>query len=386
MQSSLVNLRNIKSTLIVMYCGRSGSYLFSNLMDQHPEVLSCPPDSLEHIIERLIHVISRYQLHPQTFTPDHLIETVIKATPNLFNDADRKDLEGNIIQDSSVGVSKEAFKNFAKEILVSHLSMYNKSITACDIFVLIHWSYALSQGREISEVNPVICWQRHTIVTRERGPLYASNVINPIFITAVRRFEDALDSHLLVMKYEFDNKVDLFTTLVSQFIFNLSLKDIAVPQYAIKFEDMHINTEQIMLRLCDRLNIKFDPILLETTLDGKLYEFEKAPGQFVTGLNKDLTKKCSYDFLTDSDIVLLNLILQKDYIFYDYNLSDFFLEKMQLDPKSIISGTTILHLIKSTTIFKDSYLAKLMQDDKSIIFLPNIITQQAFKNQLDLIK
>ena len=48
-----VDLRRIKSTLIINYCGRSGSYLLSNLMDGHSEILSCPPHSLNKVIENI---------------------------------------------------------------------------------------------------------------------------------------------------------------------------------------------------------------------------------------------------------------------------------------------------------------------------------------------
>ena len=385
MEIDQIDLKKIKSTLIVLYCGRSGSYLFSNLMDSHPEVLSCPPDSLEHVIERVIKILYSYKEEPGIFTPSKLIDRLISECPNLFIETSKKNLDGDIVKKLSTGVPKEIFREKATALLTSHLNRYGFPISVADIFSLIHWGYALSLGREMNTEQPVICWQRHNVVTKEKAPIYGSNVINPIFITAVRRIEDALDSHLSVMKQEFEDKQELCETVLAQFIFNLSQKEIAVPQYAVKFEDMHRNTEKLMSAVCKTLNINYDPILLETTLDGKPYYFEKSPGNFVTGVNKKLHKKRSFDLLNESDLLLLNLLLQRDYNFYNYELSS--LSQLGISLKNNVddNGETIMDIFETTDLLNNSYLLETISYRDSVTYLPNIITQQLIKKDLILI-
>ena len=384
MRIDQIDLRKIKSTLIVLYCGRSGSYLFSNLMDSHPEVLSCPPDSLENIIERVIRTLHSYQKDPTLFTPDKLINQLILDCPNLFIETSKKNLNGDIVEKLSTGVPQEIFREKATSLLTSHINRYGFPIISSDIFSLVHWGYALALGREMNTEQPVICWQRHNIVTADKGPVYASNVINPIFITAVRRFEDALDSHLLVMKEYFDDQRELCETMFSQFVFTLCQKEISVPQYAIKFEDMHRNTEKLMSAVCKTLNINYHPILLDTTLDGEPYYFEKSPGKFVSGVNQKLQKKLMFDLLNESDLLLLNLLLKRDYIYYDYELSR--LSQLGIPNHNIEdTGETIMDIFETTNLLNNSYLLESLSNKDSVVYLPKVLTQQIIKKDLEII-
>ena len=402
-----IDLKNIKSTLIVTYCGRSGSYLFSNLMDSHPEVLSCPPGSMNKSLERITAMFQNYMKNPASFTTENFIEQLILDHPKLFKESDRSRVQWLLQGDATApekleGVPKELFRSVAKFLLESHIKKYDGSLEISDVFSLIHWGYTLATDRQMSTNAPVICWQRHTIVLQSDTADYEKKLINPIFITAIRRFEDSLDSHLLHMKDDpqiasVENLLDangkitsatkqtLCDILVSQFIANLIRKPIQVPHYAIKFEDMHINTDKIMKKVCNMLDINFDPILLETTLDGELYYFRSLSGQNITGVNKSLKKKITHDILNESDVLLLNLILRRYYLHYDYEFNNVFLNELGFDPCSEITESTIMHLIAQTNRFKDSYLLEPMLTKTSPIYLPDIIPKLRYFNQIDLI-
>ena len=298
---------------------------------------------------------------------------------------------GRVGEEKAAGVPKETFRSFAKALMMVHVTRYRTPLSVSDILSLIHWAYALAAGREMSVKAPIICWQRHSIVTHSQSAVYEQQLVNPIFITAVRRFEDSLDSHLLHMEnllnangeITFANKQNLCDVLVSQFIANLIRKP--GHHYAIKFEDMHINTDIIMRKVCDLLDINFDPILLETTLDGDAYHFEKASGQFVTGVNKDLKKKLTYDILNASDVLLLNLILRRYYVHYGYEFSDLFLNELELDPNDEITEPTIMNLVNQTSHFAKSYLLEPMLTENSSINLSNVIPELPKFSHIELI-
>ena len=386
-----IDLKNIKSTLIVTYCGRSGSYLFSNLMDSHPEVLSCPPDSLSKSLDSITKMFRHIQNNPSSFTLEHFIEELILEHPNLFIETNRKKM-GRIGEEKLAGVPKEIFRSFAKALIMVHVTRYRTPLSVADIFSLIHWAYALAAGRKMSMKAPIICWQRHTIILH-LDSFHKEQLVNPIFITAIRRFEDSLDSHLWHMEnlldangeITFASKQKLCDVLVSQFISNLIRKPAQVHHYAIKFEDMHLNTDMIMMKVCNLLDIDFNPILLKTTLDGKPYHFEKSPGQFVTGVNKNLKKKSKYDILHASDVLLLNLLLGRYYVHYGYEFSNVFSNELEFDPNGEITELTIMNLINQTNHFKESYLLEPMLTDNSVINLSKIIPALPRFSQIELI-
>jgi hypothetical protein len=77
---SEIDLRQVKATLVVMHNGRSGAHLFSNLMDNHSEILSCPPDSLQWIVEN-IHSKSFLEIRGKGLIHKNLINWIISNCP-----------------------------------------------------------------------------------------------------------------------------------------------------------------------------------------------------------------------------------------------------------------------------------------------------------------
>lgn len=397
-----VDLRRIKSTLVIMYCGRSGSYLLSNLLDGHSETLSCPPHSVDKLIENIVLMIGDAKKHALPITPDYLIHKIVNNHPFLFketdhtiltedfeeelrlatdNNADLKETgsaKGSKItatSNSEIGVDKVKFCYLAKSLMKFHLERYAEALTVSDIFSLVHWSYALALGHKISTKNPTICWQRHVHIPPNWVDLMATSVTNPVFVTIVRQFEDALDSHLEVMAPEFENKEDNWRVLTSQFAYNLGKKDIDIPQWAIRFEDMHINTEPLMRHLCQRLGVNFEPILLETTLDNQIYFFDK-DGEPKTGTNKNLKRSAKFDNLSVPDIIFLNLLFCKHYEFYDYEFHPALLDFVECDPTSL-SGQDLTDFLTGIQQSGKSYLGNVLieTDFQSVAQ----IAQQEFK-------
>lgn len=321
---SEVDLRNIKSTLVVGYVGRSGSYLFSNLIDGHSEILSCPPHSITQIIENIAKIQTTNKNNLKSVDPELIIKKIAEMHQFLFNDANHETKLGKTVLNMKViGVDRKKFCKIAYLLIESHLEKYNGTLLHSDIFSLVHWSYALAIGKKVSTNSPTICWQRHSIITPELEQLILSNIPNPILITTVRRLEDALDSHLFVMsKTEsfislFENHDHMNSVLLSHFAFGLIKRKINIPALAIRFEDMHHNTEDLMRKLCKRLDLRFEAILLKTTLDQEIYYFE-SNGELKTGSNKKLKRKETFELLTIPDLVTLNILFCRHYKLYGY--------------------------------------------------------------------
>ena len=148
---------------------------------------------------------------------------------------------------------------------------------------------------------------------------------------------------------------------------------------------MHKNTEKVMSAICKTLGINYDPILLDTTLDGKQYYFEKSPGNFVTGVNKKLKKKMSFDLLNEADILLLNLLLKRDYMFYNYELSSLSQLGTSINQNFKDTGETIMDIFEKTNLLNDSYLLESTFHKESTVYLPKIISNQILKKDLEIL-
>ena len=362
-----VDLRRIRSTLIVTHNGRSGAHLFSNLMDNHSEVLSCPPDSLQWIVED-IHSESLIScVDSGKLTCEVLVDWIVSHCPLLFNTSSKKNsAEGTIMRTDLSGfrvergmlVNVDEFREIAVRLIRSHMKHYSQELKSSDIFSLIHWAYAMARGRELSTDNPVICWQRHNFILPESLDSVLKTTINPILITTVRRFEDSLDSFFSWLEPHYEQKVEMFRVVFGCFVFNLNKRLTGFPEWAIRFEDMHLHTEKLMKNICFKLGISFEPTLLKTTLDG-LPCIWSVRGRLITGTNNNLKKSGNFKILNDADIIFLNLLLARFYRYFDYDFHHGTLAFVKCDPPSLDLHvlTNYLGAIQST---KKSYLANLI--------------------------
>lgn len=191
---------------------------------------------------------------PETFVLSEFVDWIIHYHPGLFNEYDpigSRNLGQQAADKMKAGVDKTKFRQVAIELITCHNRGYRGHLNTVDVFSLVHWSYALAKGRTMETLSPIICWQRHTTLYHGNITQVALNTTNPIFITAVRRFEDSLDSHFTEMKSEFKTEKSMIEVLTSHFSASLTKKPVKAGQFAIKFEDMHLNTEELLQNVCE---------------------------------------------------------------------------------------------------------------------------------------
>ena len=136
-----IDFQKIKKIVCVTYCGRSGSYLLSNLLDGHSNLLSCPPHSL-HYTPFKIHNLLRDLSKNQKLTIENIATEVSNSHPFLFRCAEHHLMLGEAYKSRLVGVDKKQFCANLVRLLKHHNEQYNQ-ITVRDIFIAMHWSYCL---------------------------------------------------------------------------------------------------------------------------------------------------------------------------------------------------------------------------------------------------
>ena len=360
-----IDLRKIKSTLVITFNGRSGSFLLSNLLDNHSEVLSCPPDSIQLVMEKIDESFSSGVVQNLETYPKELVNWIIIKFPLLFKSIiqdnvvptlERVDISG-MQTCRSMLVEVELFREIAEKLVVSHLERYEDHISGSDILPLIHWAYALARGRRITTDTPIISWQRHNFINDRALDAIETHISSPIFLTTIRQPEDSLDSLLTFLQSHFKTKKVMFRHLLSSFAVNFNKRQTVFPQWAIRFEDMHRNTEALMQNLCARLAIRFEPTLLETTLDGELCVWQ-VRGKSITGTNKNLLKKDTFVTLTPADVIFFNLLFARYYDHFGYEMYANTIRFINFDPGMLTKDSAVefMSVIQDS---KKSYLANL---------------------------
>ena len=99
----------------IQFCGRSGSYLLSNLLDSHPNLLSCPPHSLHNAFDKIHSQIAMSaQKGSKGFVVKNFVSDICKTFPMLF-ELDSENLQqqekflGQACHNMTYGVSKNQF-------------------------------------------------------------------------------------------------------------------------------------------------------------------------------------------------------------------------------------------------------------------------------------
>lgn len=311
---SPVDYFNKIKVVSVGFNGRSGSFLLSNLLDGSKNVLSCPPNSLKgNILLKIRNVIKNNR-------PENWIEKINELTPELFLHDDEVN--------KNIGVSQDEYSKILSNLIdntLENLLTVDASKLTGDIFKLIHLAYAISKGHDVSD-KLIIVWQQHMPFTELRAKIAVQAFGSLKAITCVRHPLMTLDSHFFHMYCENDDPLlrkSLSYKLAASYFNSLAEWNYkaGIKHLAVKFEDIHMNTELIMKSLSKELGIEYSQSMKETTLDGTPYYFKGARG-IITGTNPKINKSNSPKILSKIDIDFLKALLWKVADFYGYDFDE----------------------------------------------------------------
>lgn len=298
------------------YWGRSGSYLLSNLLDGHPEILAVPPHALQWAVHYLVMWFSERDEFSEATTLDAFVPDFIKAFPNLFADSQEPFYQTLIRcgrdREIAPGVDRDAFAaNFRSCLQGLH---QRGKLTLANMFRAIHVAYAAASGQNLSTEAPIIVWQIHDLRVQHRTLF--REILGPIrFILCARYPEKSLDAYLQAHLSRPPYALKLMRVprnLVRYLLENdhKAAEDEAVS--VIRFEDMHNNTEAVMRALALWLGLRWDPCLLETTCDGKIIWF-KSGSKYVTGTRPVSRADLAVSQLGPFDRLRLRYLLRDTY-------------------------------------------------------------------------
>jgi hypothetical protein len=271
----------IKKMATNLCCGRSGSYLFCSMFDGHPDVLSFPPHSYASLP---FNIKNRFLPFFYEYTVEYAAKALMDFVPTATIEGNNKDPYSLINAPGSflaqIGESKELILGVPENGLFNNLCRIihhireKKIPNSVAVFInALHIAYTVAGGRKIRSREPLIFLSLHGR-TNQMIELLNNEYEQFHCFLSVRHPTLAADSHFVHHLFEniCGSSLELAPILLnhykmdSQQLFDHLGKSLVI---AVRFEDLHNNTEKLMPRLCEMLKITWDDALLNSTLDGK---------------------------------------------------------------------------------------------------------------------
>lgn len=277
-----VTPESIRATLCITFAGRSGSFLLSNLLDDHPEVLAIPPHAGAGILNGLLEALGAPEARSSV---EKLVDAIAERNAYLFSSTDHSPLMGDAAKLMKLGVDKAAFKRHLW-VQITRLTQ-RQAVSFENIFNAVHIAYAQARGRVLTTDKPVIALQQH-FCWPEQKDFFAKNFRNMHFVVCIRRPEISVSAHFQTHLVEFPQPPiwSLASRITHQFVIGATVLPGDSRTIAVRFEDLHTRTEQVMRAVAKHFSLAWDPILLRTTIDGETAYFPKTKGgKPITGTN-----------------------------------------------------------------------------------------------------
>ena len=304
--------QDIKKLVCITYCGVSGSYLLSNLLDWQSNSLSVPPSAIfwaASSIKRMLD-LSRPDLARPHIDIKKFVNKIPDAFPELFS---RIDIHGQIVE-RDFGVEVNRFSEVLRELLIKEQE-YSERIDVTSAFKSLQLAYAISKDRKFSTKHPAIFWQRHLPLTNSKLKQIKKDIPELASLVCVRRFDLALDRHLsmYLTSANMPTWAAKAKILIKQFGHATCMDTKTIEVAAVKFEDLHCRPEHMITQIFEHYGIDCDcEIDTRTTCDGKIYVYTASNGEetrSTTGTDPTRAALRNYKFLTWFDRLWINFYL-----------------------------------------------------------------------------
>lgn len=328
------NFHEIDSIYNVVFWGRSGSYLLYSLLDSHPSLLQFPIENWESHYNKLNWCVSSLNSLKTSHSdkPAAMAYLVAEAFPLLLKEWNKHhphsllNYEYEMI--ARIGDhEEESFMGVEKQVYVQHLTdcfrnLINKELplNRGNLLRIMHVSYACAINKKINTPKPKIVFSLHNFA-EEAVHMIGEDFKNTFYLMTVRVPYMALDSHLyhhlfeLVDCYPLENYTSLIGAMYKKSFIPYGLKQEQI--VAIKFEDLHLNTQDLMTKLCKWMHIDWDDSLLKSTIDGKTWWYNRR-GELISGTNKEMDVHPAAKFMNEKDIQYFETLFDSIYQNWEY--------------------------------------------------------------------
>lgn len=253
----------------ITYYGRSGSYLLSSMLDNHPQMAQADFEHVWYVIENIFILLRK----TESMESEAIDFAVAQYAEPLFRET------GGV----------EEFARFMCSFMSGLRSGRFGYISLLDLIYSITECYLDAYKIQTHE-NCVLIWQKHVPFTALFEEMMIKENWPIVSIVPVRRPSDALDSHIKINRVVDRQKQQGMDLLAPSKIYVSMLGasthfSSGVRKIAVRFEDIHLHTEGLMRALCNEMNVQFCPCLLQSTKLGAPYNFTSGYKKPIVGTN-----------------------------------------------------------------------------------------------------
>lgn len=307
--------------------GRSGSYLMCSLFDFHPQILALPPHSYASTMVKLPELAAEFY----DLGTKEIIKKMLDVFPCATREGNRREpwslinAAGTFVKklgdtdEVDMGPPEDKFYDVCGQI-IERFKEKKKRPNAAILINMVHIAYSVALGRKLPSKNLGIFLSLHGRMPQIIEML-SKSYKNFYLMINIRHPLLTHDSHFFHHFFEnIEAPLIKFVSVLQGHLANDGLKSPGIRdshQFCVRFEDMHKNPEGITRAICDLFKIEWDPILLESTIDGKTLWVER-PGRIFTGTNPKAAEKESLALLRKGDVVFLEYVLKNYYKEFGY--------------------------------------------------------------------
>lgn len=302
------DVRSITRIVCIMSYTSSASCLMSSLLDSHPNIISLPDN-----------VVSDFQDFwdmNSSLSLDLLLEAFIVKYTIIFDArTTHKSLEGTAEtgeargfttlgadRESYLEVDRSIFKSYMKEYIDEDLPVSRKLF-----FQAMHVAYSKALQREVSD--PIIVFGLHSLTHPKRIKGLMEDFSDVYFLNMVRHPLRATAS-----RFRRQVTHGISTSHFHRIISGVSRSGVTHPSTisdrwkAVRMEDLHSFPEQSMRHICHWLELPWDKVLLESTINGMKWWNEKQSMQ-ISGFNTSISSQSFEEYLPMLDSIRLEILL-----------------------------------------------------------------------------
>ncbi|MHB1947006.1 MAG: sulfotransferase [Gammaproteobacteria bacterium] len=325
MSSPLINIRGL---IAVQNHGGSGTLLFQSLLDEHPEIISLPAlygreliqfwfDTKITNIEQFVFAFINHPCNLYWFDPNPQRYLVLNQH-GLCNLGENRN--ENIAVDRMI---------FAANLM---LELGRDELNLKNFITSVYLAYAKTRGIKHKDD----CWLLFPF--HQNPPQYAKVLAKSFpaikFIHMVREPIQCLASGI---RFESTQENGRMNPHWAAWIVNPNpgatplLKADNVETCALRLEDLHTQGEKTLRALCRWLNIEWNPVLLQSTFNGKKW-WNRPELKPINGLDKSFVRFRGQDIIPWFDRVRLEFLFQNWKKAWNYKhpsyVNNWFIEKL----------------------------------------------------------
>lgn len=307
--------------LCILYYGRSGSVFFQSLLDGHEQVMMFPAAALLRYNE----FWEKYN----GLNSDELISCFCKSHSGLFDPA----VDESWCRLNELGPNKDENIVIDKNQFVLHLKAFvqKQHVTRKNFFLALHYAYTLCRGEDIFK-KKILVHALHTPHREDRIKPFMEDFSAAKMILLVRsplKTLASFDRHNIKKAktfhgdfiYEFVFKYLIpFDIFVSGFKPHPTLSAFCPKEQirALRLEDIHADSVNILKKVVKWLGISYTDTLLKSTFGGKLWWGDISLGFYVNGFSSHIQSDKADESYHSIDVFVLGFLLEDIFINYGY--------------------------------------------------------------------